>query len=452
MTTYDFDLFVIGAGSGGVRAARLSANFGAKVAIAEGRYLGGTCVNVGCVPKKLFVYAAHFAQDFAASSGFGWRPGAVEFDWRTLLSNKNKEIARLNEVYRNLLTNAGAQLIEGRARIVDPHSVRVGGKTHTAERLLVASGAWPDIPDIPGKEHILSSNEMFFIEQLPERAIIVGGGYIAVEFAGILNGLGVDTSLFYRGPLFLRGFDDDMRAALAKEMQKKGVKLKFNTTIEKIEKKGGELSAFLTGSETQSADLILYATGRKANTADLGLDEVGVKCNHSGAIITAADYQTSVDSIYAIGDVTDRVNLTPVATAEGTALAKTLYAGVRTRVDYQDIPTCVFSQPSLAAVGLTEEQAKEQYQNIEVYRSGFTAMKHSLTASDEKTLMKIIVDKASDRVVGVHILGADVGEIIQGIGIAMKAGATKAQFDATIGIHPTTAEELVTMSEPVRAV
>ncbi len=454
MARYDLDLFVIGAGSGGVRAARTAASLGARVAIAEERYLGGTCVNVGCVPKKLFVYAAHFSEDFASSRGFGWCPGAVEFDWQTLLNNKNKEIARLNSIYRDLLKDSGAELINGRVRLVDQHSVRVNNKTHTAARILVATGAWPSIPDLPGNEHVLSSNEIFFIKRLPQRIIIVGGGYIAVEFAGIFKGLGVDTTLLYRGPLFLRGFDHEIRTALATEMQKKGVTLKFNTTVGGIEKSGEELIATLSNKETSSnasqrADLILYATGRRPNTAGLGLAEAGVALDDSGAVIINEHYQSSVDSIYAIGDVTDRINLTPVATAEGTALARALYAGGQAQVDYQDIPTCVFSQPNLGAVGLTEEKAREQYQDIAVYTARFTAMKHSLGGSDEKTFMKIIVDQASDRVVGVHVLGADAGEIIQGLAIAMKAGATKAQFDATIGIHPTTAEELVTMREAV---
>ena len=448
MTTYDFDLFVIGAGSGGVRAARMSAGFGAKVGIAEDRYLGGTCVNVGCVPKKLFVYASHFSEDFEASKGFGWQPENISFDWQTLLNNKNNEIERLNEIYRNLLKNSGAELFDGRAIVVDPHTVRVNDKDYTAERILVATGGWPSVPDIPGKEHILTSNEVFFIDELPKRAIIVGGGYIAVEFAGIFNGLGVDTTLLYRGPLFLRGFDNEIREFLAMEMQKKGITLKFNTNIKSIEKIDDEFRASLTDDSSQAADLILYATGRKPNTANLGLDEAGIKLNSSGAIIINEDYQTSVESVYALGDVTDRVNLTPVATAEGTVLAKALYGGIESCVDYSDIPTCVFSQPNLGTVGLTEEQAREQYQDVDIYKSSFTAMKHSLTDSDEKTFMKIIVDRASDRVVGVHMLGSDAGEIIQGIGIAMKAGATKAQFDATIGIHPTSAEEFVTMREP----
>lgn len=446
--SFDFDLFVIGAGSGGVRAARMSAGFGAKVGIAEDRYLGGTCVNVGCVPKKLFVYASHFSEDFESSQGFGWQPGEIGFNWQTLLQNKNQEIERLNGIYGKLLHDSGAQLFNARASIVDAHTVNVGGNNYTAERILVATGGWPSIPDIAGKEHIINSNEVFFLESLPKRAVIVGGGYIAVEFAGIFNGLGVDTSLLYRGPLFLRGFDNEIREFLAGEMRKKGVKLQFETNISRIEKDGDELVASLANGESLVTDLILYATGRKPNTLDLGLEAVGVELNQSGAIVINEAYQTSVDSIYALGDVTDRVNLTPVATAEGTVFAKTLYAGLNPKVDYNDIPTCVFSQPNLGTVGLTEEQAREEYQDVDIYKSSFTPMKHTLTGSDEKMFMKMIVDKASDRVVGVHIIGPDAGEITQGIGIAMKAGATKAQFDATIGIHPTSAEELVTMRTP----
>ena len=448
MADFDFDLFVIGAGSGGVRCARMSAGFGARVGIAEDRYMGGTCVNVGCVPKKLFVYASHFSEDMHNASGLGWTVNQANFDWPTLLSNKNNEISRLNGIYKGLLDNTGCTLYEDRASVVDAHTVSVGGKTVTAERILVATGGWPSIPDIPGKEHIISSNEVFFLDKLPSKVVIVGGGYIAVEFAGIFHGLGVDTTLLYRGPLFLRGFDDDLRQQLAEEMQAKGINVLFNTNIDAIEKQGDELHASLTSGEKLSGDLVMYATGRHPNTIDIGLEEAGVNLDSKGAIIVNEEYQSSVESIYAIGDVTDRVNLTPVATAEGTVLARRLFDGQKGSVDYENIPSCVFSQPNLGTVGLTEAEAREAYEDIEVYKSKFTPMKFSLSDISEKTLLKLIVDKKTDRVIGAHMLGPDAGEIIQGIGIAIKAGATKKHFDTTIGIHPTTAEEFVTMRTP----
>ncbi len=449
MPRYDYDLFVIGAGSGGVRAARMSAGFGARVAIAEERHLGGTCVNVGCVPKKLLVYAARCSAEFEEAEGYGWSVGPAKFDWQRLIRNKNREIERLNGVYRKLLTNSGVTLFDDRATLVDEHTVSVGGRYNTAERILVATGGRPTIPDIPGNEHLISSNEAFFLDNLPKRALIVGGGYIAVEFAGIFNGLGVDTTLLYRGPLFLRGFDEEARRHLAGEMEKKGMTLRFAANLERVAKTDAELRTTLTDGSVLSTGLILAATGRAPNTSGLGLEQLGVALDHNRAIIVDEHYRSSVPSIYALGDVTHRLNLTPVALAEGMAVAKTLYGGRPTRVDYTGIPSCVFGQPNLATVGLTEEEARRQYAEIAVYVSRFTPMKQSLTGSDEKTFMKLLVDNASDRVIGAHMVGEDAGEIIQGIAIAMKAGATKAQFDATIGIHPTAAEEFVTMREPV---
>jgi len=448
MSDYDYDLFVIGAGSGGIRAARISASLGARVAIAEERYLGGTCVNVGCVPKKLFVYASHFSEDFENSKNFGWSLDRPAFDWKKLIENKNTEINRLNDVYKNLFDNTGVELFDGRATIVDAHTIQIKDKTITAERILVATGGWPNIPDIPGKKYVISSNEVFFLESLPEKIIIVGGGYIAVEFAGIFNGLGVDTTLLYRGPLFLRGFDQDLREILAEEMEKKGIKLHFNTNVTSIEKKEDNLEVRITGNEIRDTDVVMYATGRNPNSSSIGLEIIGVELNTKGAIKVNDHYQTNIPSIYALGDVTDRVNLTPVALAEGMALARSLYGHETKIIDYSDIPTCVFSQPNIGTVGLTEEQAREKHDAIEIYKSSFTPMKLSLSDSNEKTFMKLIIEKASDRVIGVHMLGHDAGEIIQGIGIAMKAGATKQDFDATIGIHPTSAEEFVTMREP----
>ena len=448
MAKRDYDLFVLGAGSGGVRAARTAAALGAKVAIAEERHLGGTCVNVGCVPKKLFVYASHFADEFREAAGFGWRVGERAFDWPVLLANKNREIQRLNDIYADLLEKSGAERFDGRAVVTGKNSVAINGKKITAERLLVATGGWPHIPEIPGREHVISSNEAFFLERLPARAVVVGGGYIAVEFACIFNGLGMETTLIYRGELFLRGFDRECRAFLAREMEKKGVTLRFNAQVNKVEKQNGQLTADLGPGGSLETDLILYATGRRPNTQGLGLEAAGARLNDKGAVLVNEQWQSSTPSIYAIGDVTDRVNLTPVATAEGTALARNLYNGEARRVDYRDIPTCIFSQPQLGSVGLTEEQARAEFEQVEVYKSGFTPLKHALSGSDEKTLMKLIVNKRTDRVAGAHLVGADSGEIAQGLGIALKAGATKAMFDATIGIHPTSAEELVTMREP----
>lgn len=447
MTKYDFDLFTIGAGSGGVRASRMAATYGAKVAVAEDLYLGGTCVNVGCVPKKLFVYASHYKEEFHEAAGFGWDVKSSDFNWSTLVDNKNTEISRLNGVYRSLLDNAGVTLFEDRATIVDAHTVAVGGKHVTAERILVATGGWPSVPNIPGKEHIVTSNEVFFLDKIPKRAIVVGGGYIAVEFAGIFNGLGVETTQLYRGPLFLRGFDEDVRSFLAEEMSKKGVDLRFNANISAIEKDGDVFRAILEDGSVVETDLIMYATGRHANTAGIGLETAGVELAKNGAIVVDEDFQTSVPSIYALGDVIDRVALTPVAIAEGMVFSWNTYKTGGKKMDYRDIPTAVFSQPSIGTVGLTEDQARETYDAIDIYHSEFRALKHTLSGSCERTMMKLIVDKGSDRVIGAHMIGPEAGELTQGLGIAMKAGATKADFDATIGIHPTSAEEFVTMRE-----
>ncbi|MCB1748863.1 MAG: glutathione-disulfide reductase [Gammaproteobacteria bacterium] len=451
MPAYDYDLFVIGGGSGGVRAGRMAASLGVRVGVAEERYLGGTCVNVGCVPKKLFSYAAHFAEDFEDAAGFGWTVGARRFDWPTLVRNKNTEIERLNGIYRRLLVNAGAEVIEARARLLDPHTVEVGGRTVTAERILVATGGWPYVPDFPGSGHAITSNEAFFLERLPERVVVVGGGYIAVEFAGIFNGLGCRTTQLYRGPLFLRGFDDDARSFLAEEVRKKGVDLHFERDVSAIERCGDSFLLTLNEGSTLECDLVMYATGRKPLSADLGLEACGVELNAAGAIVVDGNYRTNVPSIYAIGDVTDRVNLTPVALAEGMALVWHLYRDHERPVDYEYIPSAVFSQPNLATVGYTEAEARAKFGDdaIEIYRSTFTPLKHTLSGSQEKTLMKLVVERGSDRVVGAHMVGPDAGETIQGLAVALKAGATKALFDRTIGIHPTSAEEWVTMREPV---
>lgn len=449
MTEYDYDLFTIGAGSGGVRASRISASYGAKVAVAEERYLGGTCVNVGCVPKKLLVYASHFSEDFEDAAGFGWTVGERSFDWSKLIANKNTEIERLNGIYERLLGNAGVEVFNGTATVIDPHTVSINGKTVTAKYILVATGGWPSVPDFPGNEHAITSNEAFFLEKLPKRVLVVGGGYIAVEFAGIFNGLGSDVIQLYRGPHFLRGFDDDVRMVLADEMRKKGVDLRFNTNIARIEKTPDAYLAELEDGTEIETDLIMYATGRDPKSRNIGLESAGVDLAANGAVKVDDYFKTSVDSIYAIGDVIDRVALTPVAIAEGMILAGNLFKDQTRMADYEDIPTAVFSQPNIGTVGLTEAQARDKYGAVDIYTSSFKPMKHTLTGSDEKTFMKLIVDQASDRVVGFHMVGPDAGETTQGVGIAFKCGATKAQFDATIGIHPTAAEEFVTMREKV---
>jgi glutathione reductase (NADPH) len=448
----DYDFFVIGAGSGGVRAARIAAAHGARVAVAEERYLGGTCVNVGCVPKKLLVYASHFAEDFEDAAGFGWSVGERNFAWRTLIENKNAEIERLNGIYRRLLEGPGVDIFDARARLVDDHTVAVGDETYTAQHILLATGGWPSVPDIPGKEHVITSNEAFFLEELPERIVVVGGGYIAVEFAGIFHGLGAQVTQLYRGPLFLRGFDDDCREFLAEEMIKKGVDLRFNSVVEdiaRVEVDGRQTICVDLADRTMiETDLVMYATGRSPNGAGLGLEAAGVATDGNGAVIVDQDWRTSVSNIYAIGDLTDRIQLTPVAIAEGHALADNLFGPAGRQVDYADIPSCVFSQPSLGTVGLTETEARARFDAIDIYKSAFRPMKHTLSGRDERTLMKLVVDRATDRVVGVHMVGPEAGEIIQGLGVALKAGATKAQFDATIGVHPTSAEEFVTMRAP----
>lgn len=446
----EFDLFVIGAGSGGVRAARFSAARGARVAIAEDRYLGGTCVNVGCIPKKLFVYASHFRDEMEdATSGFGWTLTSSSFDWPTLRDNKTREIERLNGVYEGLLRDAGVRHIEGRATLVDPHTVEVDGKRYSAENILVATGGWPTVPEIPGAELALTSNELFYLDELPHKAIIVGGGYIAVEFACIFHGLGVDVTQLYRGPLFLRGFDGDVRSHLAEQIRGRGIDLRFETNVKAIEKTEPGIRAVLTDDSKLDADLILFATGRHPNTENLGLEDVGVEFGKGGAIAVDAYSRTNVPSIWAIGDVTNRMNLTPVAIHEGVCLSETLFNDNPRSPDHEYVPAAVFSQPPVGTVGLTEEQAREKFAAIDVYRTSFRALKHTLTDGRERTLMKLIIDRATDRVVGLHMVGPEAGEIIQGFAVAIKAGATKADFDATIGVHPTSAEEFVTMRTPV---
>ncbi|MBB6157272.1 glutathione reductase (NADPH) [Pseudomonas sp. JAI115] len=450
---YDFDLYVIGAGSGGVRAARFAAGFGAKVAVAESRYLGGTCVNVGCVPKKLLVYGAHFAEDFEQSSGFGWSLGEANFDWATLIANKDREINRLNGIYRNLLVNSGVTLHEAHAKIVGPHEVEVNGERFTAKNILIATGGWPQIPEIPGHEHAISSNQAFFLKELPKRVLVVGGGYIAVEFAGIFHGLGANTTLLYRGDLFLRGFDGSVRRHLQEELTKRGMDLQFNADIARIDKQpDGSLKATLKDGRVLEADCVFYATGRRPMLDNLGLENTDVQLTDKGFIKVDEQYQTSEPSILALGDVIGRVQLTPVALAEGMAVARRLFKPEQYRpVDYKMIPTAVFSLPNIGTVGLTEEEAREAGHEVVIYESRFRPMKLTLTECQEKTLMKLVVDGKTDKVLGCHMVGPDAGEIVQGLAIALKAGATKRDFDDTIGVHPTAAEEFVTMRTPVGA-
>ncbi len=448
MSEFDYDLFVIGAGSGGVRAARMAAGFGARVAIAEDRYLGGTCVNVGCVPKKLYVYAAQYGKGFEDARGFGWDSHLPPFNWSTLRDNKKIEIARLNTIYDKLLEGAGAQLFTGRAAIVDAHTVAVGQQLYTAEKILIATGGWPHIPEFSGSEHAVSSNEIFDLDTFPERLVIVGGGYIAVEFAGIFNGLGAKTTQLYRGPLFLRGFDEDIRRHAAKEISNSGVDLRFKNNVQAISPVGSALEVTLTDGSRLQADAVLYATGRKPHLTGLGLENVGVGISAQGTIEVDSQYRTSEPSIFALGDVIGGMELTPVALAEGMAFARHNFGEQENVVDYEFIPTAVFCQPNIGTVGFTEEEARAKFENIQLFKSSFRPMKHTLSGRNEKSFMKMIVETATDRVVGVHMLGPDAGEVIQGIAIALRAGATKAVFDTTIGIHPTTAEEFVTMREP----
>lgn len=447
--SYDYDLFVIGAGSGGVRASRIAAGLGAKVAVAENLYLGGTCVNVGCVPKKLFVYASEFAEEFEAAKGFGWTVAPGTFDWKILRDNKTAEIQRLNGIYESMLNNTGVTTLHGFAEIVSEHSVRVDGTIYTAERILVATGGWPNKPSFEGSEHVITSNDVFSLDELPKRVLVQGGGYIAIEFAGIFNGLGCDTELCYRKELFLRGFDNEVRKFVAEEVGKKDIALSFNTDIVKIDKlDSGELRVALNNGETRIVDAVFSAIGRSPKTTGLGLEGVGVQTSRSGHIEINDEFQTNIPSIYAIGDVVGRKELTPVALAEGMALAKAWYSGADLHVDYSNIATAVFCQPNIGTVGLSEEEALAKDYEIDVYTSNFKPMKNTLSGVAERTFMKLIVNKSDQKMLGVHMVGPHAGETVQGIAIAIKAGATKTDFDNTIGIHPTAAEEFVTMRVP----
>ncbi len=445
MPKHDFDLLTIGAGSGGVRASRMAAGLGARVAVAEARLLGGTCVNVGCVPKKLLVYASQFSAAFEDARGFGWKVGDRTFDWGRLIANKDREIARLNQVYRRLLEDPGVTIVEGRARLVDHHTVDVGGTRYTADTILIASGGRPNVVDIPGAEYGISSDDVFHLSTLPKRIVIVGGGYIAVEFAGIFNELGSEVHLLYRGPLFLRGFVDDVRTVLAEEMTKRGVRLQFGVRPTRITRQGNDLVVNLPDGGHIAADVMLCGTGRLPNTSNLGLEDVGVEVTGRGAVVVDEFSESSIPGIFAVGDCTDRRALTPVALAEAMAFVETVFKGKPTSVSYSNVPSAVFSQPSVGTVGLTESEARSGGFDVQIFRSNFRPMVHTLSGRDERTMMKLVVDRTSDRVLGVHMVGPEAGEIIQGMAVALTCGATKAQFDATIGIHPTAAEEFVTM-------
>ncbi len=454
MQTTSCDFFVIGGGSGGVRAARMAAQRGARVVVAEAAAMGGTCVNVGCIPKKLYSYAAHFARDFEDAAGFGWDVGTPRFDWDRLKANRAREISRLNGVYENLLAGAGVQVVRGWAEPVAANTVQVrteeGDRLFTARHILIATGGTPSVPFFPGSELVVSSDSMFDLDPFPQRLLVVGGGYIACEFASIFNGLGANVTQLYRGARVLRGFDDDVRHFIEQEMRKHGVELHTSADVQSIEKTPDGLRATLADGRSLMADTVLYATGRVPNVNGLGLEAVGVKQGKDGAIHVDGCYQTSVPSIHAIGDVTSRVQLTPVALGEAMALVDHLFGSGARKMDYEFIPTAVFTHPNIATVGMTESQAHKTLGQVTVYRSEFKPLRNTLGGSGERTLMKLVVDKASDRVVGLHMVGPDAGEVVQGFAVAMKAGATKAVFDSTIGIHPTAAEEFVTMREPVR--
>jgi glutathione reductase (NADPH) len=442
----DFDFFVIGAGSGGVRAARIAASHGARVGIAEDRYYGGTCVNVGCVPKKLMAIGAHYSADLEDAAGFGWTVGARTHDWATLIRNKDAEIARLNGIYRRLLEGAGVETFDARARLAGPGRVEVAGRTVTADHILVATGSHPEWPDHPGaREHGMISDAVFHLPEMPRRIAIVGAGYIGVEFAGIFHGLGAEVTLIHRGDGVLRGFDEDVRSHLAAEMSKAGVAFRFEVEVDRVERLPHGVVLTLTDGTTLVADAVLFATGRKPNTAGLGLEEAGVALDRNGAIVVDERHESTAARIYAIGDVTHRLNLTPVATAEGHALADRLFAGRERLARFDLVPTAVFSHPPVGTVGLTEAEARGRGLAVDIYRASFRPIRHTMSGRDARTLMKLVVDAETDRVLGLHMVGEDAPEITQGFAVALVAGATKAQFDATIGIHPTAAEEFVTM-------
>lgn len=450
MSQYDYDLFVIGAGSGGVRAARISAGYGARVGICEESRVGGTCVIRGCVPKKLLVYASEFSEHFADAAGYGWTVGETSFSWPDLVAAKDAEIGRLNNIYHHLLDSAGVTTHMGRGQLVDAHTVEVAGERYSAEKILVATGGRPNVPDIPGAEHAIVSDDAFDLAELPERILIAGGGYIAVEFAGIFAGLGSRVTLIYRRDRILRGFDDDARRVVEQGMRDRGINIVYESVIDRVDRHDGSLVAHLSGGEDLCCDQVMFAIGRSPYTWDLGLDNAGVETVDGGAVRVNDYSRSNIDSVYAVGDVTDRMNLTPVALMEGHAFADSEFGGRPRPVNHEAVSSAVFSQPPIATVGLTETAAREQYERVRVYRSEFRPMRHILAGRNEKAMMKLLVDDASDRVIGLHVVGPEAAEIVQGFGVAVRAGLTKADFDRTLGIHPTSAEELVTMRQPVR--
>jgi glutathione reductase (NADPH) len=449
VANYDYDLFVIGAGSGGVRAARLAALSGAKVAVAEEHRVGGTCVIRGCVPKKFMVYASEFAHNAQVAEGYGWSASGAAFDWKKFLDAKDREIARLSGIYVTNLSNAGAEVVHGRAQILDAHTIEIVGKrTVTADKILIATGGRPWLPaDLPGIEHAITSEEAFHLEDLPKRILIAGGGYIAVEFAGIFAGLGVDTTLVYRGANILRGFDDDIRSHVAEEMKKRGVKIVLGCQHTSIEKTASGLVNHLASGSPIETDLVMFATGRTPYTGGLGLENVGVALAANGAVVVDKFSRTSVENVWAVGDVTDRINLTPVAIREGAAFAQTEFYDNPTSFDHDMVASAVFSQPPVGSVGLSEADARHQYGKIDIYLSRFRPMKTTFYGGDERCMIKLVVDAASQRVLGCHVVGPDAPEIIQMAAIALKMGVTKAQWDSTCAVHPTLAEELVTMRD-----
>ncbi len=447
MTAYDFDLFVIGGGSGGVRAARVAAGHGARVAVAEEYRFGGTCVIRGCVPKKLLVYASRFREEFEDAEGYGWSLKTPHFDWETLIANKDAEIKRLEGVYRRNVESAGGRIFDSRAMLADAHTVVLadGGRKVTAKTILIATGGHPTKPDIPGAEHAITSNEAFQLEALPASVLIAGGGYTAVEFAGIFDGLGAETTLVYRGEKVLRGFDEDLRDGLMAELFKREIDVRVNANITSIEKNRGDYTVTLTDGSTLDVECVMFATGRAPNTGSLGLEKAGVKLGRGDEVLVDANSRTSVGNIYAVGDVTDRVNLTPVAIREGHAFADSVFGSKPWAMDHDLIPTAVFSTPEIGTVGLPEHEAVRKYPNLDVYLARFRPMKHTLSGRDEFVVLKLLVDGDSDKVVGCHMMGVDAAEIVQMAAIALKMGATKADFDATVALHPTVAEEFVTM-------
>lgn len=451
MAEFDYDLIVLGAGSGGVRASRMAASHGARVAVIEEKELGGTCVNVGCVPKKLFAYGSHFHDDLRDMAHYGWSVGEVSFDWSTLRRNKDKEIRRLNGVYERMLDRAGVEMFAGRGIVTGSHEITVDGRALSGRHLLIAVGGRPSRPtpeELPGVEHTWVSDHLFALDALPEKVVVVGGGYIGCEFASILAGFGVEVHLMTRGPALLRGFDEDVRHELGNELRKRGIHLACNSAPIRIERTGGELVVHTNDGEALGTDAVLMATGRIPNTAGLGLEAVGVQLSERGAVMVNDRYQSTVPSIFAVGDVIDRMQLTPVALAEGTMVARNLFLGEDNELDYRYTPTAVFTHPSVGTVGWTEAEARQHVGEVRVYKSQFRPMRATMTGGHERTFMKLVVADATDEVVGLHVVGADAAEIVQGFAVAMRCGATKAQFDRTIGIHPSAAEEFVTMRTP----